>query len=81
MYKILIKINISDNYYNILDIINLIDSIKLEVSSIHTSDNKNKKYLYIKALIKLPSTLDIIEKKLKLQKLQLFKNFKLEFIN
>lgn len=79
-YKILIKIDISDDDYNIVDIINLINSLKVKVSSIDTI-NEKKKYLYIKTIIKLPSTLSITEKKLKSQKWKLFKSFKLEFIN
>ncbi len=79
-YKILFHFNVSWKIENIVPIINIIQGFNIKVLNINTFQDQYKSdYMDIKVSIKLPTTLHLINQKIKKEWKNLFKAYKVSF--
>jgi len=78
-YEVVFKFNITDKKENIINIVNVLNEFNIKLLSINTINKNWKDYLIVDTNFKLPTTLHLIEKKLKKQVNNLFNSVRINF--
>ncbi len=78
-YEVILKFNITEKKDNFLDIVNILSEFKIKLLNVNTINENWKDYLIIDINVKLPTTLHLINKKLKKQVNYLFNSVRINF--
>lgn len=76
-YSVLLKFDITWKFENVVLILKLIQSLNIKVLNINTFQNNNKDFIDITISIQLPSTLHIIDHKIKKEWKNLYNTYKI----
>ena len=79
-YNVVFNFDISWKLENVVSILNLIQGLNVKVLNINTFQDNDKDFLNVKVSIKLPTTLHLINQKLKKEWKKLFNKYEISFI-
>jgi guanosine-3',5'-bis(diphosphate) 3'-pyrophosphohydrolase len=79
-YDVLISFDISWKLDSMVDILNTLKSFNIKLSNVNSYSKWDKNYLDVTIKVKLPTTLHLINQKLKKETSHLFNRYKIKFI-